>query len=427
MKYIIFCSLLVVGLILTQCDKDFIPNFEISSPAEGATIYIGDTVTITIDVDHYKSIERIDLYIDTFRVEILCCEQYYYKWVTGDCSACFGYYAEPGEHTITAHAFDKDGTVFSDEITINVESKPLIPYVRTKSATVISTKSAIFYGFFQNYSKPVNQFGFFWSKSDSDPGEKNDVILVNAKGIDFKVNADNLEANTTYYYKAFAEIDDSILTGSVASFKTKEKIDVEITDGNFTDSRDNKNYRVVEIGKQTWMAENLAYLPVINHPEEATITSRPVYLVYDYFGICTDSAKASDNYQSYGVLYNWHAAIDACPAGWHLPTHNDWDELRTFISEKEGMDKLRTGNFIKAETGWGQDGNGNDKYGFSAVPGGAYLNEFMGKGVFAFWWASDLMSPEYPAFHRWFMFNDTNFSCQNEDQYQCLSARCIKD
>ena len=37
-------------------------------------------------------------------------------------------------------------------------------------------------------------------------------------------------------------------------------------------------------------------------------------------GTVVGDAKATSNYTTYGVLYNWRASLLACPSGWHLPT-----------------------------------------------------------------------------------------------------------
>ena len=44
---------------------------------------------------------------------------------------------------------------------------------------------------------------------------------------------------------------------------------------------------------------------------------------------CTES-----NVQTYGKLYTWYAVTDnrgVCPAGWHIPTEVDLEELTTFL------------------------------------------------------------------------------------------------
>lgn len=34
--------------------------------------------------------------------------------------------------------------------------------------------------------------------------------------------------------------------------------------------------------------------------------------------------ESDTNCESYGRLYTWKAAINACPSGWHLPSDNEW-------------------------------------------------------------------------------------------------------
>ena len=99
------------------------------------------------------------------------------------------------------------------------------------------------------------------------------------------------------------------------------------------DARDNQTYRIVTIGSQTWMAENLKYLPSVVGPGPGS-KKTPHYYVYGYNGTNVTDAKATANYNTYGVLYNWPAAMNGaassttnpsgvqgvCPDGWHLPS-----------------------------------------------------------------------------------------------------------
>lgn len=70
-----------------------------------------------------------------------------------------------------------------------------------------------------------------------------------------------------------------------------------------TDCRDGHTYRTVVIGTQTWMAENLAYLPSVNAKADSSYTVAKYY-VYNYDDTDTATARASTYYSTYGVLYN---------------------------------------------------------------------------------------------------------------------------
>ena len=117
----------------------------------------------------------------------------------------------------------------------------------------------------------------------------------------------------------------------------------------FTDSRDGKAYKTVQIGEQIWFAENLAYLPKIT-PIDQYSKTEPCYYVYDYQGSDMTEAKATANFQKCGVLYNWAAAggykesnefdenhpkvQGPCPEGWHIPVASEWNELFTFVNDR---------------------------------------------------------------------------------------------
>jgi uncharacterized protein (TIGR02145 family) len=103
----------------------------------------------------------------------------------------------------------------------------------------------------------------------------------------------------------------------------------------FIDSRDGHVYKLVKFGDQTWMAENLAYLPSISPGSKSSKTYEDYY-VYGYNGYEVSKAKNETNYATYGVLYNWEAANSACPAGWHLPDKSEWLTLDRFLGDSLG-------------------------------------------------------------------------------------------
>lgn len=161
----------------------------------------------------------------------------------------------------------------------------------------------------------------------------------------------------------------------------------------FTDTRDGTVYKIVTIGNQVWMAENLKYLPTVTTIDNRSLTE-PYNYVYEYNGTDPVAAKATAYFQHYGVLYNWPAAIIACPPGWRLPTDADWTELTIFAGgENFAGDKLRsTRTEPDAHPRWSIPNTGaTDVYGFSAMPGGyldIYHPAFYGIGGSGWWWSA---------------------------------------
>lgn len=119
------------------------------------------------------------------------------------------------------------------------------------------------------------------------------------------------------------------------------------------DERDGRMYKIVTIGDQTWMAENLNY-----GQREFT----------------------NSKYPEYGGYYHSRA----CPNGWHLPSNEEWE---TLIEAVGGPDVA--GKALKSAYGWLQycaewdecddrddrDVNGEDSFGFSALPAGERIWE----------------------------------------------------
>lgn len=117
--------------------------------------------------------------------------------------------------------------------------------------------------------------------------------------------------------------------------------------GMFMDLRDGKKYKTVKIGNQTWMAENLNF------------KTQDSYCYEDNESKCS----------KYGRLYKWQVALKACPAGWHLPSKEEFDILiKTVGGEKIAGEKL------KSKSGWNDGGNGSDAFGFSALPAGVWFD-----------------------------------------------------
>ncbi|MDD3702304.1 MAG: PKD domain-containing protein [Bacteroidales bacterium] len=207
--------------------------------------------------------------------------------------------------------------------------------------------------------------------------------------------------------------------------QTKADYIVVTDDGTFTDDRDGTVYKYVTIGEQVWMAENLKYLPNVVGPVISSY-SVPYYYVYDYHGNNVANAKATENYQTYGVLYNWPAAMVACPTGWHLPADEEWSLLTDYLGG-EGV----AGGKLK-ETGtihWYTPNSGaTNETGFTALPGGyrSYSSKFSYMISNGCWWSASEENTTN-AWNRFIYYYSSVVEPNNDHKSLGLSVRCVRD
>ena len=186
------------------------------------------------------------------------------------------------------------------------------------------------------------------------------------------------------------------------------------------------------------MAENLAYLPSVNSPPSISWSS-PHYYVYGYQGTSVIDAKATDNYSTYGVLYNWPAAMQSCPDGWHLPIKTEeWpiDTEWTTLIDYLGGTNFAGGKLKEAgTTHWNSPNIGaTNETGFTALPGGNYglsAGSFSNLGRYAFFWSAAVYYTTEER-HRAYCYLLDNYSTyvwqsRSHDKFSGFSVRCLKD
>ena len=196
---------------------------------------------------------------------------------------------------------------------------------------------------------------------------------------------------------------------------TTDEIDIFMTEGGstgtFTDPRDDQTYTTIDIGSQTWFAENLNYNTGDGNNNSWCFGGWPE---------CCDI---------YGRLYTWEAARSACPEGWHLPSDDEWTTLIDFLGGEDVA-----GGKLKSETGWFLNGNGTNSVLFTALPGGwrsddPPWNTFAEKGRKGFWWsATD--TTVYSATRAWYrgMYYGNGIVGRNDGNKEFgFSVRCVKD
>ena len=175
---------------------------------------------------------------------------------------------------------------------------------------------------------------------------------------------------------------------------------------------DGNSYAVVTIGTQTWMAENLNY-------ETA-----------DSWTYDNDPA----NGDIYGRLYNWEAALTACPSGWSLPSDDEWKTLEIFLGMSQsqanatGFRGTDEGEKMKSTSGWYNNGNGTNSSGFTALPGGYcdISGSFIGLGDSDLWWSLSESSGT-SAWYRGLHYNYDQVGRGYYNKAHGFSVRCLKN
>jgi len=272
-----------------------------------------------------------------------------------------------------------------------------------------------------------------WQKAkeiDHDTNGEKCTSTEVGKMINGKVTATNMYYCTTNGWV--------ILKGGWSWDVPKElRFNPDIAYGTMTDERDNKVYKTVKIGSQTWMAENLNYADSITTPSlkgknwchngtesRCDVTGR----LYTW-AAAIDSVALYDSGNGVDCGYGKNCTLPArvqgvCPPGWHLPTSTEWNAL---IGEVGG--DSTAGKVLKSLTGWYNGGDGTDAFGFSALPG-EYSDDYehlrIGEGA-VFWSASDDGVTYAPVAVMGLYYAHDNAGVYHKGMNCGLSVRCLKN
>jgi uncharacterized protein (TIGR02145 family) len=150
----------------------------------------------------------------------------------------------------------------------------------------------------------------------------------------------------------------------------------------------------------------------------------------------------NSNCDKYGRLYDWKTARTVCPSGWRLPSRTEWADLAKDAGGTGTYgDGGTAGNGLKATSGWPDynitingathgpfSGNGDDMYGFSALPGG-YRNSnggFIDAGGFGYWWTGTEEDTVH-AYNRYMGYGNDNLGENDGNKSSGFSVRCLRD
>ena len=213
---------------------------------------------------------------------------------------------------------------------------------------------------------------------------------------------------------------------------------------------DGNSYRTVKIGNQTWMAENLKVTRYRDGTEIKHVNGKAAWPNISGAAYCIYNNNASNEVDTYGVLYNWHTVNgdfdgngekdkEIAPEGWHIPTDDEWKELELALgmtqneadtigwrgtnegSKLAGNENLWDGGELKNDELFGASD-------FNALPngyreiGGHPLN--MGTQG-SFWSATELTSTS--VWYRKLSYNNSEVYRDTLKKGYGVAIRCVKD
>ena len=224
----------------------------------------------------------------------------------------------------------------------------------------------------------------------------------------FDIKPEDKTAKFIRFSGAFSEVTYEVSDGPVPEPSKTTQSDTTSTqtstqnDSTFTDTRDGKTYRIVKLGEQIWMAENL------NYEMDDGVKSW-----------CNGNKQ--ENCDKYGRLYTYKSATYACPPGWRLPEVEEWPE-RGNGGHPAFLDY--------AVVGWY---GGKDTYGFSILPAGSYSAKSQyffepGGGTTYFWTMTiDTRNNNCATMIHFGSGSEGMVSVCASDENDGLSVRCLKE
>jgi len=221
---------------------------------------------------------------------------------------------------------------------------------------------------------------------------------------------------------------------------------------------DGNVYPTVKIGDQIWMTENLKTTR-FNNGDTIKTTTPSTRDIEPEISPKYQWAYNGDekNVAIYGRLYTWFIVADqrnVCPAGWHVPTDEEWTTLTEYLTKTgngfgDGYQNMDIAKSLSSKSGWfpdetpgspGKDHLSNNSSGFNAIPSGCRLEDgnFHRLGYYANWWTSteggtafmQILTGEVvkvPGGLLRVIYNDYSYvNCYVNNKKYGISVRCLK-
>lgn len=185
------------------------------------------------------------------------------------------------------------------------------------------------------------------------------------------------------------------------------------------------SYKVIKIGNQLWMAENLRTTRFNDGTRIPDVSDSRLWSSLISPGYCLYNNDPGKYKVKYGVLYNGYTISTGklCPLGWHVPSAEEWTSLTRFCGVNTAGGKLKEiNNWMSPNTG------ATNSSGFAALPGGSRgnLGSFMDAGIRGHWWSSS-ESDNSNVRNNTMSYSNSDVTGSSDNKQSGLSVRCMKD
>ncbi len=330
---------------------------------------------------------------------------------------------------VRAYASNSVGTAYGTDLLFTTLSIPQIITTDISAITPTTAKSGG--NITSDGGTSVTARGVCWNTTGGPT--INDYKSADGPGTGvFTSDLTGLTQTTVYYVRSFATNIVGTAYGNEIRFTTDF-----LCGTRFLDRRDNKTYWTTKIGNQCWFAENLNVGTLVDGSVNQTNNG----IIEKY---CYDNLESNCNV--YGGLYQWDEIMQytmfespqgVCPAGWHVPSDNEWKILEMTLGMSQSTADLAgwrgttEGGKLKATgTAYWQtpnEGATNSSL-FTALPSGNRTNDgiFEGKGVFTDFWTSTFLIDNQCLYR---LLNSTYSQIYRVDGYRFFATpiRCVRN
>jgi len=434
--------LIILSILLNSCfnkePEDFPPACEILEPYYGDQIVKGTQLEIRVRAAAPNGhVQRLEVNIFPGGPYFSASHDpsagnvYSFIWDTSLGTVLLG------EHEIHARTIDNENVSATDKITIELiedepENTPPVAIITASQTSGTTTTNFTFDALESSDNEdPLDVLQVRW---DWEGDGTWDTQYTTEKTANHQFSEEG-----TYHVKL--EVKD---TGELTDI---DSVFVEVTDtggnpgvpcpGVPAFEYEGQVYNPILIGDQCWLKENLDVGDWIFGDNEMSNDG----MIEKY---CYDDDPL--NCDLFGGLYQWdemmqyvttEGAQGICPDGWHIPTDEEWKQLEGAVDshydypdpqwDNTDFRGYNCGKNLKTTSGWSNEGNGIDLYGFSAFPAGwKGANDFYFiTEATAFWTSSDNITIQ--AWHRQLYNNSDAIKRNNIDQDVAFSVRCVKD